>query len=195
MIRIEVITKPSFGGWRGQFNTGFRDESLNARKLRRRCAVRSSRSGFSVNFQGPLAKGKTSLSVRADGNVSHDSRTIVATTPTGALSTQHQASVRLMNVNVRVDHALTPTSQLQPIFPPQRVAENLGVGDFDLLDRAYRDGQHHRYLPSAQYARDRREGVQRAGGAVLQHRRDAVLVILGPDRARARLVHQAAARA
>ena len=37
MIRVEVITKPGMGGWRGHTNFGFRDESLNAtQRLRRR---------------------------------------------------------------------------------------------------------------------------------------------------------------
>ena len=31
MIRVEVITKPGMGGWRGMTNFGFRDESLNAK--------------------------------------------------------------------------------------------------------------------------------------------------------------------
>src|SRR5436190_6598630 len=31
MIRVEVITKPGLGGWRGMSNFGFRDESLNSK--------------------------------------------------------------------------------------------------------------------------------------------------------------------
>ena len=31
MVRVEIITKPGMGNWRGSFNFGFRDESLNAR--------------------------------------------------------------------------------------------------------------------------------------------------------------------
>ena len=31
MVRVEVITRPGMGGWRGRGNFGFRDESLNAR--------------------------------------------------------------------------------------------------------------------------------------------------------------------
>ena len=33
---------------------------------------------YMVNFQGPIAKGKTGLTVSFDGNSSYDSRTIVA---------------------------------------------------------------------------------------------------------------------
>ncbi len=31
MVRVEIITKPGMGDWRGGFNFGFRDESFNAR--------------------------------------------------------------------------------------------------------------------------------------------------------------------
>ena len=42
---------------------------------------------YMVNFQGPIAKGKTGLTVSFDGNSSYDSRTIVAQSPTGQRST------------------------------------------------------------------------------------------------------------
>ena len=46
MVRIEVITKPGMGNWRGMMNFGFRDDSLNATDpagslwpKRRRCSA------------------------------------------------------------------------------------------------------------------------------------------------------------
>ena len=45
MVRVEVITKPGMGGWRGSFNFGFRDESLNASNAFRRRQGRRSRCG------------------------------------------------------------------------------------------------------------------------------------------------------
>ncbi len=83
MIRVEVITKPGMGGWRGMTNFGFRDESLNAtpRFADEKGAEQMRR--YMVNFQGPIAKGKTGLTVSFDGNNSYDSRTIVAQSPNG----------------------------------------------------------------------------------------------------------------
>ncbi len=43
---------------------------------------------YMVNFQGPIAKGKTGLTVSFDGNSSYDSRTIVASAPAGSRSTR-----------------------------------------------------------------------------------------------------------
>jgi hypothetical protein len=138
MIRIDVITKPGMGRWRGNFNVGFRDESLNARNAKAPVRGAEQQKRFMVSFQGPLAKGKTSLSIRADGNAAYDSRTIVATTPDGQINEQTRRPTDTMNVNVRVDHAIGPGAQLQAeYFRRNDTRDNLGVGDFDLQERAY----------------------------------------------------------
>ena len=76
MIRVEVITKPGLGGWRGHTNFGFRDESLNAKNAFAKEKGPEQMRRYMVNFQGPIAKGKTGLTVSFDGNSSYDSRTI-----------------------------------------------------------------------------------------------------------------------
>jgi hypothetical protein len=138
MVRIEVITKPGMGGWRGQFNFGFRDESLNARNAFATERGPEQQKRFMVSFQGPLAKGRTSLSIAADGLDAYESRTIVAFTPTGSVNEQVRRPTDGMNATVRVEHALGPNSSIRAEY--QRRSEsrrNLGVGDFDLPARAY----------------------------------------------------------
>ena len=78
MVRVEVITRPGMGGWRGRVNFGFRDESLNASNAFAPTKRPPSRARYSVSFQGPLVKGKTGISMSVDGNDTYDSRTIVA---------------------------------------------------------------------------------------------------------------------
>lgn len=138
MVRVEVITRPGMGGWRGEFNVGFRDESLNARNPFASELGPEQQRRYRVSFQGPLAKGKTSLSISADGNNSYDSRTIVAFTPTANISEQVRRPVEGMNANVRLEHALSPTSSIRAEYQRRSdVRLNLGVGDFDLSERAY----------------------------------------------------------
>lgn len=138
MVRVEVITKPGMGGWRGNLNFGFRDESLNARNAFARERGPEQQKRFMVNFQGPVAKGKTSLAITADGNMSYDARTIVATTPTGQLNDQVRRPVDGMNASVRLEHALGATSNLRAEYSRRAdTRQNLGVGDFDLAERAY----------------------------------------------------------
>ena len=86
MIRVEVITKPGLGGWRGHTNFGFRDESLNATNAFAKEKGPEQMRRYMVNFQGPIAKGKTGFSMSFDGNSAYDSRTIVAQSPAGQVN-------------------------------------------------------------------------------------------------------------
>ena len=138
MVRVEVITRPGMGGWRGNFNFGFRDESLNATNAFATERAPEQLKRFMFTSQGPIAKGKTSLSIAADGNISYDARTIVATTPSGQLNDQVRRPVDSVNANVRLEHALSPTSSIRAEYSRRNdKRQNLGVGDFDLAERAY----------------------------------------------------------
>lgn len=138
MVRVEVITKPGMGTWRGRMNFGFRDESLNATNKFATTRGSEQQKRFMVNFQGPLAKGKTGLSVSADGNLAYDAQTIVARTPTGEVNDQVRRPVESVNASVRFEQALGPTSQVRAEYTRREsTRSNLGVGDFDLQERAY----------------------------------------------------------
>ncbi len=137
-VRVEVITRPGVGGWRGHFNAGFRDESLNARNAFATSRGAEQQRRFNVNFQGPLAQGKTSLSLSVDGNSSYDSRTIVAFTPASSINEQVRRPTEGMNATFRLEHALGPGHSLRAEYQRRSDArENLGVGDFELLEHAY----------------------------------------------------------
>jgi hypothetical protein len=138
MIRVEVITKPGLGGWRGHTNFGFRDESLNATNAFAKEKGPEQMRRYMVNFQGPIAKGKTGFSMSFDGNSSYDSRTIVAQSPAGQVNQLAVAPTDAMNFNARVEQQIGGTGQLQLEFTRrQNDRSNLGVGDFDLPERAY----------------------------------------------------------
>ena len=107
MVRVEVITKPGMGGWRGNTNFGFRDESLNATKAFADEKGPEQMRRYMVNFQGPIAKGKTGLSMSFDGNSSYDSRTIVAQSPSGGtVNALAVVPTDAMNFSARVEHLL-----------------------------------------------------------------------------------------
>ncbi len=138
MIRVEVITKPGMGGWRGNTNFGFRDESLNSKQAFADEKGPEQMRRYMVNFQGPIAKGKTGLSLTFDGNSSYDSRTIVAQSPAGQVNSLAVAPTDAMNFSARVEHLIGGTSQIRAEYSRrQNERSNLGVGDFDLPERAY----------------------------------------------------------
>ncbi|HJU42385.1 MAG TPA: carboxypeptidase-like regulatory domain-containing protein, partial [Vicinamibacterales bacterium] len=138
MIRVEVITKPGLGGWRGHTNFGFRDESLNATNAFAKSKGPEQMRRYMVNFQGPIAKGRTGFSMSFDGNSSYDSRTIVAQSPAGQVNELAVAPTDAMNFNARVEQQIGTNGQLQLEYTRrQNDRSNLGVGDFDLPERAY----------------------------------------------------------
>jgi len=138
MIRVEVITKPGLGGWRGHTNFGFRDESLNATNAFAKEKGPEQMRRYMVNFQGPIARGKTGLTVSFDGNSSYDSRTIVANQPGGQVNALATVPMDALNFSARVEQQVGANGQLQAEYSRrQNDRSNLGVGDFDLPERAY----------------------------------------------------------
>lgn len=139
MVRVEVLTKPGMGGWRGMTNFGFRDESLNAKNHFAGEKGAEQMRRYMVNFQGPMVKGKTGLTVSFDGNSSYDSRTINALSPSGTSVTGlAQTPIDAMNFSARVEHLMGANSQLQLEYARrQNDRSNIGVGDFDLPERSY----------------------------------------------------------
>jgi hypothetical protein len=138
MVRIEVITKPGQGDWRGMMNFGFRDESLNATNKFATERGPEQQKRFMFNTQGPVIKGKTGLSIAVDGNMAYDAQTIVARTPTGEVNDQVRRPVDGVNATFRFEQLLGPTSQVRAEYSRrENTRSNLGVGDFELHDRAY----------------------------------------------------------
>jgi hypothetical protein len=138
MVRVEVITKPGLGNWRSRANFGFRDEAMNAPNAVTGTRPPEQVRRLQVNSQGPIVKGKTSVSFSAEGNSSYDSQTIVATTPVGEVRNQVRRPNDVLNATVRVEQALSAGSALRAEYQRRsQDRDNLGVGDFDLPERAY----------------------------------------------------------
>jgi hypothetical protein len=135
---IDITTKPGMDGWRGMTNFGFRDETFNARNAFAPTLGAEQYRRFGFNMDGPLIKGKTSLAFNVDGNANYDSQTINAETPEGNYSDVVRRPNDRMFASVRLDHQLTPTQLMRVEFRhDMNERQNLGVGDFDLQDRAY----------------------------------------------------------
>ena len=139
MVRVEVITRPGMGGWRGRGNFGFRDESLNARNAFSATKEPTQQERYGFSFQGPLAKGKTGISMSVDGNNAYDSRTIRAQAPTDVTVNGLARNTTVgVNANFRVDHSMGQGNQIRAEYQRRHTDRgDLGVGDFDLPERAY----------------------------------------------------------
>jgi hypothetical protein len=138
MVRVEVITRPGMGDWRSRATFGFRDSSLNARNAFADTRPIEQVKRVQVSSQGPIRKGKTSVSFSAEGNASYDAQTIVAATPTGDVREQVRRPNDVLNTTIRLEHALSPGNSLRAEYQRRtQDRDNQGVGDYDLQDRAW----------------------------------------------------------
>ena len=139
---VDIVTKPGVNSWHGSFNFGFRDESLNGRQAFSKFRGPEQQRRFGLSLDGPLWKNRTSLFLNADGSLFYDAKTIFATLPTGQFSDLAYRPSRRLNLDARIEHALTKTHTGRVQFQRNAVEQdNLGVGDFDLEPRAFSQGQ------------------------------------------------------
>ena len=152
-----------------------------------------------VNFQGPIAKGKTGPDAcRSTATASYDSRTIDAPSPSGDVSDAGRDAGRRVNFSAGVEHLLgAGNSQLRAEYSRrQNDRSNLGVGDFDLPERAYATDNSTDTFRAAQHQRHRQEGVQRAASSSsCRLDRDHVALDRPADDSRQRSVHRRRRRA
>jgi len=139
---VDITTKPGVNAWHGSFNFGFRDESLNGRQVFAPFRGPEQQRRFGLSLDGPIWKNHTSLFLNAEGSLFFDARPIFATTPDGTVQDLAYRPSRRLNLDARLEHALTKTHTSR--FQFQRNAglqNNLGVGDFDLPARGYSQEQ------------------------------------------------------
>lgn len=137
-VMVDIFTKPGIGEWRGTAGFGFRDEALNARQPFARFRGPEQLRRFNFSLDGPLWKDRTSLFLSADANSAYDAKTVVAALPAGRLDDLVFRPSNRLNFSARAEHAIDKVHSLRAEY--QRNAsrqENLGVGDFDLPERAY----------------------------------------------------------
>lgn len=140
-VGIDIITKPGMSDWRGRTNFAFRDESLNARNAFADTVGAEQYRRFGFNIDGPLKRNKTSFAFSTDGNLSYDSQTIVAKASPDSqiVNGQVRRPLDVMNMTARIEHALTDRQTLLVEYQRHdNERRNLGVGDYNLLSRAYR---------------------------------------------------------
>ena len=91
-----------------------------------------------MNLSGTLRKDRTSFSLSAGGAALYDSAYIFAAVPGRSVSAPVRRPSDRMNFNLRVDHALNKAHTLRGSFQQNdNDLRNLGVGSYDLEDRAF----------------------------------------------------------
>jgi Carboxypeptidase regulatory-like domain len=139
-LQIDIITQPGIGPIRGNVSSRIRDGSLTGRSpfVQKKGPERS--QDYSMGLGGSLARNRTSFNLNLGGVTSFITPNLNAALLTGTRS--EALSVRRpsdqWNMNATVDHALTKDQTLRMGFNRNsRSTENLGIGDYDLPERAY----------------------------------------------------------
>ncbi len=135
---VDIRTKPGFDRWHGSLNAGFRDEALNARNPLAPFRAPEQNRRFGFELSGPLWRERTSLALSADAVNAYDAQTIVSQLPDRTFRDVVRRPWRSLNLNARLEHQVNKLNTLRGEY--QRNAKhqtNLGVGNFDLAERAY----------------------------------------------------------
>jgi len=138
LVFVDITTQPGLGPLRGGLDFTFRDDSLNARNAFVTEKGPEQTQQYAFNLSGTLLKGRTSFSLSAGGASVYDSASILAAVPSGTVNSNVRRPSDRVNVTARVDHALTKGHTLRISFQEnQNNQHNLGVGGFNLAERAY----------------------------------------------------------
>ena len=138
---IEIITQPGVGPLRGGFNSRFRDGSMSAKSPFTPTKGPERTQNYEGRIGGTFAKNKSSFSISGGARKSFDTPIVNVALPGGGTRSE-VLDLRRPNDNWRlhglVDYALTRDQTLRFGFEESRTTRrNLGVGAFDLAERAF----------------------------------------------------------
>ncbi len=138
MTHVDITTAPGIGPLRGGVDVAFRDDALNARNAFQPRKGPEQTQQYTFNLSGTILENRTSFSLSAGGASLYDSANIFAATPDGARATPVRRPADRVNFTGRLDHGLTRSHTIRAMFQQNdNDQRNLGVGSFDLAERAY----------------------------------------------------------
>ncbi|HEX3646253.1 MAG TPA: TonB-dependent receptor [Vicinamibacterales bacterium] len=146
-VTIDITTRPGIDNWRGSTSLGFRGAALSARNEFAPVKGDEQHQRYGFSLSGPLWKQRTSLSLSADGVNAFDSQTIVAALPSGYFADSIRRPNDSLNLTARFEHMVTRSQMLRvELQRNHATTDNLGVGDFDLSERGYRQARTENVL-------------------------------------------------
>jgi hypothetical protein len=143
---VDVITQPGIGPVRGGANFSFRDGSMSGRSQFTPTKGPEQIRGYGFNVGGAVVKNKSNFSLSINGRNEFSTPSLNVVTPTGtrAEALGLRQPVNVVNVNGLLDYALTKDQTLRFGYSQSsRTFGNLGIGAFDLPERAYTFDAHN----------------------------------------------------
>ncbi len=139
MLHIDIMTMPGAGPLRGSVDTSFNDDAMNARNPFTPTKGDEQLRQYGASLSGTIRPNKTSFSFNAGGTTQYTSPNLLAVLPDGSTTVDTlRTPTETMNASLRLDHALNPDHAVRlSLSRAERETRNMGVGGFNLLDRAY----------------------------------------------------------
>ncbi len=146
---IDIITQPGVGPIRGGGRYSLRDGALSGRSPFTPIKGPERSQNFGTNFGGSLVKDRSSFNLSLNGTTSYD-------TPNGNVALPGGTRSEALNLRTprdnffmfaNLDYAVTKDQTLRVSYNQQDSTQhNLGVGAYDLSDRAYANEEHNHTL-------------------------------------------------
>jgi hypothetical protein len=137
---IDIVTQPGLGPLRGQVQYGMRPGTLTGNSPFTPVKGPENMQAGVFALGGTLAREKSSFSLTLQGNTSYTTPNLNVVLPSGSVSQALNLRTPRNNVNVQglLDYALTKDQTLRfAFYQLYNSADNLGVGAYDGLERAY----------------------------------------------------------
>jgi carboxypeptidase family protein len=142
---VDVITQPGIGPIRGTANFSFRDGSMSARSQFTSTKGPEQTRGYGFNIGGALVREKSNFSLSVNGQDQYTTPNLNVALPGGTrfdVLGQRQSFDNL-NINGLLDYALTRDQTLRFGYSQNNNERaNLGIGAYDLPERAYTSDQN-----------------------------------------------------
>jgi hypothetical protein len=137
---VDIVTQPGIGPIRGQTFYHIRDGSMTGKSPFVSTKGPERLQEVGLQFGGTLAAQKASFSLRFNGTSWYETPNLNVALPTGtvsqALSLRQPSSNK--SVQALLDYAVTKDQTLRLTYTEQEnTGDNLGIGAYDLAERAY----------------------------------------------------------
>lgn len=137
-MHIDIMTQPGQGPLRGGLDLTVRDDALNARNPFALAKGDEALQRYGVSFSGTLRPNRSSFSFTAQRTMQFDTGNLLAAVPGSRRAEPVRQPAYGLNVSARFDQAITKDHAFRMNYQRSSLLRrNLGIGGFDLPERAY----------------------------------------------------------
>ena len=137
-MHIDIMTQPGLGPMRGSVDFAFRDDVLNARNPFAPVKGDESLKRYGASLSGSIRPNSSSYAVTFQRNDQVDSANLLAAGPSGTVAAPVRQPLESYVVTGRFDQAVRKDHALRVSFQRTDTSRrNLGIGGYDLPERAY----------------------------------------------------------